>query len=63
MEELKHKRDFYTCKRWRLLQYLMNLGFEPYEEMPDPTNYKYKWWRFKNTPELEAAIDAYFAER
>lgn len=62
MTELKHGKT-YICKRWRLLQYLMNLGFTPTEEMPDPTNFRYKWWRFENTPELEVAIEAYFANK
>lgn len=59
-KELQHKREYYTCKRLRLLQYLLENGFEPYAEIPDPTNYKMKWWLFKNDVELEEAIDKYF---
>lgn len=28
--------------------------------IPDPTNPKYNWWLFDNTPELEMDIEAYF---
>ena len=63
MNELRHKKEFYTCKRWRLLQFLMDRGFEPYATMPDPTNYKYKWWLFKNDIALENAIHDYFENR
>jgi hypothetical protein len=63
MNEFKHKKEFYTCKRWRLLQYLMERGFEPMETMPDPMNPKYCWWKFANSVEFEAAIDEYFANK
>jgi ribulose bisphosphate carboxylase small subunit len=62
MKERKHSREYYTCKRLRLLQYLIERGFEPYTEMPDPTNYKMRWWLFKGTVELDEAIDEYFAQ-
>lgn len=60
--EVMHKREFYSCKRLRLLQYLMECGFMPEAEMPDPKNIKYKWWLFRNSVELETAIDRYFNE-
>lgn len=52
--------EFYICKRISLLKYLMNLGFTPESDMPDPDNIKYKWWKFRNSPELEDAIYDYF---
>ena len=57
----KHKRPYYTVKRMRLLQYLRAQGFEPYETVPDPTNPKYSWWLFENTPEFEKCVENYFA--
>lgn len=63
MNELKHKREFYTCKRLKLLKFLLDRGFEPYETIPDPSNWHYNWWQFKNSPELELAIDEYFANK
>lgn len=57
---MKHKQEYYTCKRLRLLEYLLRNGFSPESECPDPTNIKYKWWIFRNTPELETAIEEYF---
>lgn len=61
MEERNCKHgEYYTCKRIKLLQFLMERGFMPESYMPDPDNLKYKWWRFKNSPELECSIDEYF---
>ncbi len=62
MENTKtiHKNSFYTCKRLRLLEFLVNNGFEPVKTIPDATNTKYNWWLFENTPELEKVIEIYF---
>ena len=62
MNELKHKREFYTCRRLRLLKYLLDKGFEPEAEVPDPQNYRYKLWLFRNSLELEEALDEYFSQ-
>lgn len=62
MTECKHKAEYYTCKRLRMLEYLRNLGFMPYLTLPDCDNPKFNVWRFKNSPELEAAIDRYFGK-
>lgn len=59
-KECKHKREYYTCKRLRLLQFLKSKGFLPYLTLPDVSNPKYNIWQFKNTPELEEAIEEYF---
>ncbi|MBQ2408864.1 MAG: hypothetical protein II309_05465 [Bacilli bacterium] len=61
-KECNHKTGYYTCKRLRLLEYLRKEGFLPYMTLPDVDNPKYNVWRFKNTPELEEAIDKYFKE-
>ena len=59
--ELKHGKT-YTCKRYRLLEYLViDKGFECIRILPDPMNPKYKWWEFNNSPELEQAVEDYFA--
>lgn len=58
--ELKHKQEYYTCKRLRLLEYLKSEGFIPYLTLPDVNNPRFNVWRFKNTPALEDAIDRYF---
>lgn len=57
-----HKSKYYTCKRLRLLEYLINLGFEPVKSIPDAINPRYNWWLFNNTPELEDAITNYFKD-
>ena len=60
--ECRHKREFYTCKRMMLLSYLKNLGFLPELTVPDVSNPRYNVWKFRNSPELEDAIDRYFEE-
>lgn len=59
--QTKHRAEFYTCKRLRLLEFLKKKGFVPIMTLPDVDNPRYNVWRFKNTPELEDAIDEYFA--
>ena len=61
MNENKHK-DIYTCKRLRMLEYLKNNGYAPFATIPDPTNARYNWWLFENTPEFEALVSAYFEQ-
>ena len=58
--ESKHKSKFYTCKRLRLLEHLLKLGFKPVKTIPDAENIKFKWWLFDNTPALQDALDKYF---
>ena len=60
MNKCLHKSAYYTVKRMRLLEYLMNKGFKPAKTIPDATNPKYNWWLFVNTPELETEIHNYF---
>lgn len=63
MGDCIHKREYYTCKRLRLLEYLVKLGFKPAETIPDAENPKYNWWLFKNTVELETAVADYFKKK
>lgn len=62
MEQLKYG-EVYVCKRLRLLSYLYMRGFIPTAVMPDYENPAYNVWVFQNSPELESAIDEYFAEK
>lgn len=57
---MKHTQEFYTCKRLRLLQYLLEKGFEPATTVPDPSNYRYNMWLFKNTESLQQTVEEYF---
>ena len=61
MNETKHK-DTYTCKRLRMLEYLTKKGYTPFATIPDPTNSKYNWWLFENSPTFEACVNAYFEQ-
>lgn len=62
MKQCKHKNEYYTCKRSRMLSWLIKEGFEPYETLPDFTNPKFCVWRFKNTPELEEKVEEWFSQ-
>jgi hypothetical protein len=55
-------KDVYVVKRLRLLQFLVNEGFKEYTVIPDPTSNKgFSWFLFNRSPELEAALEEYFA--
>lgn len=59
-KQCKHG-EWYTVKRLRLLNYLCNeKNLYPECQMPDPTNPRYSWYRYRNTPELEAYLDEWF---
>ena len=60
MGTTEHKRDYYTCKRLRLLTFLKDKGFTPIATIPEPTNIKFNWWLFDNTPELQSCLNEYF---
>lgn len=60
--QCKHKQEFYTCRRLRLLEYLKSKGFMPEITVPDANNPRYNVWKFRNTPELEDAIEEYFGK-
>lgn len=59
--ENKHK-NIYACKRLRMLEYLKSHGFTPFATIPDPTNTRFNWWLFENTPDLEKIVKAYFEQ-
>lgn len=61
-KQCKHQKEYYTCKRMKLLIFLRNKGFIPEQTIPDLYNPKYLVWRFKNSPELESAIEEYFSQ-
>ena len=58
--ELMKHGNYYSCRRLRLLEYLLQKGFEPVQTVPDHTNWRFKNWIFENSAELEAALTEYF---
>ncbi len=58
---MKHG-EYYTCQRLRLLEYLIKRGFEPIKDIPDPMNWRYRHWIFKNDEKLEDALTEYFSQ-
>ena len=62
MKTCKHG-EYYTCKRLKFLEYLLKNGFEPISDIPDPMNWRYRHWIFKNSPELEETIERYFNDK
>lgn len=57
---MKFEENNYYVKRMRMYTFLINKGFEPTATIPDPNNYKFRWWVFDNTVELQEAIKEYF---
>lgn len=62
MKKTKPTRELYAVKRLRLLQYMLERGFEPIAERPDAKNCHYKNWLFVKTPDFCKALDEYFNE-
>ena len=54
--------QIYTVKRMRMLDWLCNRGFYPEYSVRDKNNPRYNVWKYKNSPELEEAIDEYFTQ-
>lgn len=59
-KKVRHGTE-YCCKRWRMLTWLVERGFKPIKTIPDCRRPDYNNWIFKNSTELEDAIDTYFA--
>ena len=54
---------WYAVKRMRLLNFLCNQKkMYPEYRTPDPNNPRYSWYYYKNTPELESAIEEWFSQ-
>ena len=51
----------YVCKRIRLLNYLLNKGFQFIKTEKDRTNPDYNVWIFIETPELRSEIEEYYS--
>ena len=57
----KHGK-WYVVKRLRLLNHLcMEHGLYPEYQTVDPTNPHRSWYYYRNSPELEDILDAWFA--
>lgn len=52
----------YTCKRMRLLTFLMDKGFMPFVTLPDKDNPSYRVWKFHYSDELQEALDEWFGQ-
>lgn len=58
---LKHGNKPFVVLKPRMLDFLMNKGFEPSMTRRDYKNPKHYVWQFENSPSLEVAIEEYFA--
>lgn len=47
----------YNCKRLRICDHLIKRGFTPFEVVPDKRNPRFHVYRFRQTPELVAAVE------
>lgn len=52
----------YVCRRIRLYDFLSKKGFQPINVVADKYDSNRVVWIYKNTPELEAAIEEYYSE-
>lgn len=52
----------YFCTRPSLMLYLKDRGFEAIDTLPNKYKPEFLVWRFVKTPELMAAVDAFYAE-
>lgn len=50
----------YICRKLRVLNHLLNAGFEYINQQPDIRNPKYNVWLFEETPALRAAVEEYY---
>lgn len=54
-------KEYYVCKRLKLYDYLVrNYNFKPCEVRADKYNANYMVWIFKNSKELQDAINNYY---
>ena len=60
---MNKENKIFVCKRIRVLNYLINAGFEPYETIVDADNLNYKNWLFERTEALTKALDDYFTNK
>lgn len=56
------KNVTFTTARPRLVSRLMDNGFQPMSVGENPWNPGYRIWTFARTPELNALVDAFYAE-
>ena len=54
INELTNKRKIIFSKK--IMLELMQLGFNPVETMPNPTNNRFLCWSFEWTPEFDDAL-------
>lgn len=55
-------KNFYVCKRLKLLSWLNAAGFLPFKQVPDNNNDKYTCWLFINSEALQQSINEYYAQ-
>lgn len=50
----------YTCKKYKLYNYLCMNNFRPFNIVISPLNPNHYWWLFKNSVKLEELITKYY---
>lgn len=56
------KKQYYTCTKLRLYNYLVNHGEVPAERRVDKFNPKFFIWLFPNTERVNELVTAYYNE-
>lgn len=55
-------KQTYVCRKIRMYDFLSKKGFTPFNVVTDKYDPSRVVWIYKNTPELEAAIEEYYSE-
>ena len=57
------KSKTYVCRKLFLYYLLTQRGFKPFRVAPDKYNCKHTIWLYTSSPELEAVVDEYYANK
>lgn len=55
-------KQTYVCRKLRMYDFLSKKGFVPFNIVTDKYDINRVVWIYKNTPELEAAVEEYYSE-
>ena len=53
----------YVCRKLFLYNLLTERGFVPFRVAPDKYNCRHTIWLYSNSPELEAVVEEYYANK
>lgn len=57
------KSKTYVCRKLYLYHLLTERGFVPFKVAPDKFNVKFHVWLYTDSPELQAVVEEYYANK